>query len=45
MPEKSGRTVQLSKEDLEFCKDQGIDPKDYARERLQLETNRKGAQL
>jgi hypothetical protein len=45
MPEKQGRTVQLSKDDLEFCKTQGLDPKDYARERLALENNRKGAQL
>lgn len=45
MPEKSGRTVQLSKDDMEFCKSQGIDPKDYAREKLELENNRKGAQL
>lgn len=45
MPEKSGRTVTLSKDDMEFCKTQGIDPKDYARERLELEKNRKGAQL
>lgn len=45
MPEKSARTVTLSKDDLEFCKSQGIDPKDYARERLELENNRKGAQL
>lgn len=45
MPEKSARTVTLSKDDLEFCKTQGIDPKDYARERLELENNRKGAQL
>jgi hypothetical protein len=45
MPEKSARTVTLSKDDLEFCKSQGIDPKDYAKERLNLENNRKGAQL
>lgn len=45
MPEKTGRTVQLSKDDMEFCKTQGIDPKDYAREKLELENNRKGAQL
>lgn len=43
MPEKSARTVQLSKDDMEFCTSQGIDPKDYAREKLNLE-NRKGAQ-
>jgi len=45
MPEKTARTVSLSKDDLEFCKSQGIDPKDYARERLQLEHNKQGAQL
>lgn len=46
MPAKEGgRTVQLSKDDMEFCKSQGIDPKDYAREKLALENNRKGAQL
>jgi len=45
MPEKNGRTVSLSKDDLEFCKSQGIDPKDYARERLTLEANKRGAQL
>lgn len=41
----TGRTVQLSKDDLEFCKTQGIDPVDYAKERLALETRSKGAQL
>lgn len=41
MPEKQGRTVTLSKDDLEFCKSQGIDPKDYAKEKLNLETNRR----
>jgi hypothetical protein len=45
MPEKSGRTVQLSKDDLEFCKNNDLDPKDYAKEKLALEGNRKGAQL
>lgn len=45
MPEKSARTVTLSKDDLEFCKNSGIDPKDYAKEKLELENNRKGAQL
>lgn len=45
MPAKSGRTVTLSKDDMEFCKTQGIDPKDYAKEKLELEKNRKGAQL
>lgn len=45
MPEKTGRTVQLSKDDMEFCKTQGIDPVDYAKQRLELEQNKKGAQL
>ena len=45
MPAGQGRTVQLSKDDLEFCKTQGLDPKDYAKEKLALEGNRKGAQL
>lgn len=45
MPEKSGRTVQLSKDDMEFCKTQGIDPVDYAKQRLELENNKRGAQL
>jgi len=36
MPEKQGRTVQLSKDDLEFCKSQGLDPKDYAKEKLAM---------
>lgn len=45
MPEKSARTVQLSKDDMEFCKTQGIDPIDYAKQRLELENNKKGAQL
>ncbi len=45
MPEKSARTVTLSKDDMEFCKSQGIDPKDYAKEKLNLENNKKGAQL
>jgi hypothetical protein len=45
MPEKQGRTVTLSKDDLEFCKSQGIDPKDYAKERLDNEARLKGAQL
>lgn len=45
MPEKQGRTVQLSKDDLEFCKSQGLDPKEYAREKLNIENNRRGAQL
>lgn len=41
MPEKSGRTVQLSKDDMEFCKTQGIDPVDYAKQKLELESNRR----
>lgn len=45
MPERSARTVQLSKDDLEFCKTQGLDPKDYAREKLEIENNKRGAQL
>lgn len=45
MPERQGRTVQLSKDDMEFCKSQGLDPKEYAREKLNLENNRRGAQL
>jgi hypothetical protein len=45
MPAAQGRTVQLSKDDLEFCKTQGLDPKDYAKEKLALDTNRRGAQL
>lgn len=45
MPQKTGRTVQLSKDDMEFCKTQGIDPVDYAKQKLELENNRKGAQL
>jgi hypothetical protein len=43
MPEKAGRTVQLSKDDLEFCRLNDLDPKDYAKEKLALETNKKGA--
>lgn len=46
MTEKAaGRTVQLSKDDMEFCKSQGIDPVAYAKERLALETRKNGAQL
>lgn len=45
MPEKTGRTVQLSKDDMEFCKNTGLDPVEYAKERLKAETNKKGAQL
>jgi hypothetical protein len=46
MVEKSnGRTVQLSKDDLEFCKNMGLDPVDYAKERLNREGKSKGAQL
>ena len=45
MPEKQGRTVQLSKDDIEFCKSQGLDPKEYAKQKLELENTRKGAQL
>jgi len=41
----SGRKVQLSKDDMEFCKSQGIDPVDYAKQKLELENNRKGASL
>jgi hypothetical protein len=43
MPEKQGRTVQLSKDDLEFCKNNDLDPKDYAKEKLALETGKRGA--
>jgi hypothetical protein len=45
MPEKKGRTVTLSKDDLEFCTEQGIDPKEYAKEKLENEARLKGAQL
>jgi hypothetical protein len=45
MPEKQGRTVTLSKDDLEFCKVQGLDPKEYAKSKLDLEAAKKGAQL
>lgn len=45
MPEKGKRTVQLSKDDLEFCKANAIEPADYAREKLAQETNKRGAQL
>lgn len=41
-PERTGRTVQLSKDDMEFCKTQGIDPVDYAKQKLELENNKKG---
>lgn len=41
MPEKTGRTVTLTKDELELCKSQGIDPKDFAREKLQLENRTK----
>lgn len=41
MPEKTGRTVQLSRDDMEFCKTQGIDPVDYAKQKLELEANQK----
>ncbi len=45
MAEKpGGRTVTLSKDDLEMCKAMGLDPKDYAKEKLNRETP-KGAQL
>ena len=42
MPAKAERTVQLSKDDLEFCKNNELDPKDYAREKLALENNKRG---
>jgi hypothetical protein len=45
MPEKQGRTVQLSKDDIEFCTSQGLDPEEYAKQKLELENARKGAQL
>lgn len=45
MPEKQGRTVTLSKEDLEFCKSHDLDPKEYAKEKLAQESRSKGAQL
>jgi len=45
MPEKTSRTVTLSKDDLEFCKTQGLDPKEYAKEKLENEARMKGAQL
>lgn len=41
-PAANNRTVQLSKDDLEFCTSQGLDPKDYAREKLNLENNKRG---
>lgn len=41
MPEKTARTVTLSKDDLEFCTSQGINPKDYAKEKLNLENNKR----
>lgn len=44
-PAKTGRQVHLSKDDMEFCKNQGIDPLDYAKQKLEQENNRKGAQL
>jgi hypothetical protein len=43
MPEKQGRTIQLSKDDLEFCRANDLDPKDYAKERLAMENNKRGA--
>jgi hypothetical protein len=42
MPAAQGRTVQLSKDDLEMCKTMGLDPKDFAREKLERD-NKKGA--
>jgi hypothetical protein len=45
MPEKQGRTVTLSKADLEFCETQGIDPKKYAANKLAQEQRAKGVQL
>jgi len=43
MPVTQGRTVQLTKDDLEFCKNNDLDPKDYAKEKLALETGKRGA--
>lgn len=46
MPERQGgRTVSLSKADLEFCENQGIDPKKYAAQKLAQEQRAKGVQL
>lgn len=44
-PESQGRRVVLTKDELEFCKEQGIKPEDFARERLNVEASRKGVQL
>ena len=43
-PPPTGNTVTLTKDQLEFCKEQGLDPKEYAREVRNLELQRKGMQ-
>lgn len=45
MPASQGRTVTLSKEELEFCKDNGISAQEFAKQRYELEARKKGAQL
>lgn len=45
MPASQGRTVTLSKEELEFCKDNGISAQEFAKQRYELDARKKGAQL
>jgi len=40
-----GRSVTLSKDDIEFCKSQDLDPKEYAKQKLEMNQRAKGAQL
>lgn len=44
-PATTGKTVTLTKEELEFCKDHGINPKDFAKQRVDLEARQKGAEV
>jgi hypothetical protein len=43
--EKAGRTVTLTKDELEFCEGQGLDPKEFAKKKHEQEMLKKGAQL
>lgn len=39
----TGRRVVLSKEEMEFCQEQGLKPEEFAKQKLALEASRKGA--
>ena len=41
----SAKQVHLSKEDLEFCKFNGIDPKEFAKNKLKMSKSKKGGEV